>query len=321
MALLIKRIKKILMNKKNFSKKPFKKFPSNKGDSSKKDKEEKEIICYECDKPGHTRPECPKLKKNKDFFLKKKAMIATWSDSDESSSEEDIEEVANIALMAIKDESDHEETTSSLSFNELQCEYDELLDILNDLNREYSFLRKIARDREKENVELKNCILEMKKDERVVEKDSILEIEYEKLKELFFEKQKEEKIRIVKESSPEKENLELKLEIDALRKTFSKFSNSSEQLDRLLGVQRCVFDRAGLGYDEMNKVKHLEYLIDRKKNNKVVTCNFCGKNGHISTTCVHKRIGAKTKKIWVPKGIIPTNLKGPKAVWVPKKST
>ncbi|GAV62229.1 hypothetical protein CFOL_v3_05753 [Cephalotus follicularis] len=131
MALLTKRIKKILINKKNFSKNPFKKFHSNKGESSKK---EKDIICYECDKPGHTRLECPKLKKKKNIF-KKKAMIATWSDSDESSSEEANEEVANIALMAIENESDYDVTSSSLSFNELQSEHDELLDVLNDLNK------------------------------------------------------------------------------------------------------------------------------------------------------------------------------------------
>ncbi|GAV67505.1 LOW QUALITY PROTEIN: zf-CCHC domain-containing protein/DUF4219 domain-containing protein, partial [Cephalotus follicularis] len=102
-------------------------------DTSKEEKEEKEVICYECDKPGHIRPECPKLKKKKD---KKKAMIATWSDSDESSSEdEESEEVTNISFMAMED--DCEVTTSSLSYNELQCEYDELLDVLKDLNREY----------------------------------------------------------------------------------------------------------------------------------------------------------------------------------------
>ncbi|GAV72621.1 hypothetical protein CFOL_v3_16109 [Cephalotus follicularis] len=175
MALLTKRIKKILMNKKNFSKNPFKKFHSNKGDSSKKDKEDKEIICYECDKPGHTRPECPKLKKRKDFF-KNKAMIATWSDSDESSSEQEIEEVANMALMAIEDESDHEVTTSSLSFNELQCEYDELLNVLNDLNNEYYLLKKIAKIRANENKELKEFILKMQNDDLVVEKNSTLKI-------------------------------------------------------------------------------------------------------------------------------------------------
>ncbi|GAV73119.1 UBN2 domain-containing protein, partial [Cephalotus follicularis] len=41
MALLSKRIRKILMDKKNFSKKQLKKFQSNKGETSKNEKEEK----------------------------------------------------------------------------------------------------------------------------------------------------------------------------------------------------------------------------------------------------------------------------------------
>ncbi|GAV57396.1 hypothetical protein CFOL_v3_00933 [Cephalotus follicularis] len=68
----------------------------------------------------YTIPElenCPKLKKKKDQ-VKKKAMIATWSDNDESSSEdEENEEVANIAFMAMED--DCEVSTSSLCYNEM----------------------------------------------------------------------------------------------------------------------------------------------------------------------------------------------------------
>ncbi|WRX16394.1 Integrase [Theobroma cacao] len=82
----------------------------NKHDSNKK----KEIICYECKKPGHFKSECPLLKdetpkKNK---RSKKAMVATaWSDSDTSSSETDdekYEERANICLMAQEDETEVE---------------------------------------------------------------------------------------------------------------------------------------------------------------------------------------------------------------------
>ncbi|GAV70508.1 zf-CCHC domain-containing protein/UBN2 domain-containing protein [Cephalotus follicularis] len=210
MALLTKRIRRILLDKKNFSKKQSKKFQS-KGDSSKSDKDEKEVICYECNKSGHIRPDCPKLKKKKD---KKKAMIATWSDSDDSSLDKDEnEEIANITFMAMEDE--NEVCSSSLSYNDPQNEYNELIDVLDDLNREYQLLKKFAKDRAKENVELKNHILEMKNDECLVEKNSALE----------------------------KENLELKIEIDALKKTFSKFADSSNKLDKVLGMQRGVYDK------------------------------------------------------------------------------
>ncbi|KAH9657542.1 hypothetical protein KPL70_023124 [Citrus sinensis] len=67
--------------------------------------EKKEVIkCYECKKSGHIRTECPLLNK-----LKKKAMVATWDDSDEETSDdEEHQEMTNLALMAIGDESDGE---------------------------------------------------------------------------------------------------------------------------------------------------------------------------------------------------------------------
>ncbi|KAH9723798.1 hypothetical protein KPL70_007263 [Citrus sinensis] len=68
-------------------------------------KEKNEVIkCYECKKPGHIRTECPLLNK-----LKKRAMVATWDDSDEETSDgEEHQEMTNLALMAIGDESDDE---------------------------------------------------------------------------------------------------------------------------------------------------------------------------------------------------------------------
>ncbi|KAH9672063.1 hypothetical protein KPL70_017583 [Citrus sinensis] len=66
-------------------------------------KEKKELIkCYECKKLGHIRTECPLLNK-----LKKKAMVATWDDSDEETSDdEEHQEMTNLTLMTIGDESD-----------------------------------------------------------------------------------------------------------------------------------------------------------------------------------------------------------------------
>ncbi|KAH9745941.1 hypothetical protein KPL70_004261 [Citrus sinensis] len=65
--------------------------------------EKKEAItCYECKKPGHIRSECPLINK-----LKKKAMVATWDDSDEESNDEEgLQEVSNLALMAIRGDDD-----------------------------------------------------------------------------------------------------------------------------------------------------------------------------------------------------------------------
>ncbi|KAL2525527.1 Zf-CCHC domain-containing protein [Abeliophyllum distichum] len=79
-------------------------FRNNRRFQKKDDKSEeknKKIICYDCDKPGHKRTECPNKKK----FSKKKALQATSDDSDEDDLEEDEvqEEIANMCFMAIED--------------------------------------------------------------------------------------------------------------------------------------------------------------------------------------------------------------------------
>ena len=66
----------------------MRKRPPTKGEHSKKKDKEQLLICYECKKPGHFRSECPQLKKGPKKY-KRKTMVATWSDSDESSSEEE----------------------------------------------------------------------------------------------------------------------------------------------------------------------------------------------------------------------------------------
>ncbi|GAV86627.1 hypothetical protein CFOL_v3_30054 [Cephalotus follicularis] len=147
------------------------------------------------------------------------------------------------------------------------------------------------------------------------------------------DKSKEEKIDIL-----EKENDSLKIDVHALKKTFSNFSNSREKLEKILGTQRCVFDKAGLGYDEMNNVKHYQNFFERKKKidkdklikeiikkkNTNVCCYYCERNGHISVSCFYKKNTlssskmVRIKKIWVPKGTTVTHPKGAKTCWVPQ---
>ncbi|GAV67527.1 zf-CCHC domain-containing protein/UBN2 domain-containing protein [Cephalotus follicularis] len=113
LAFITRRFKKFLASKKKFGGRANKKFHQ-KGEASKLE----EIICFECNKPGHYKSDCPRLKKKDILKKKKKAMIATWDDSDESSSEEDTnEEVAQIALMALEEE--EEEENDEVTYGEL----------------------------------------------------------------------------------------------------------------------------------------------------------------------------------------------------------
>ncbi|KAH9770162.1 hypothetical protein KPL71_012287 [Citrus sinensis] len=90
-------------------------------------KEKNEVIkCYECKKPGYIRTECPLLNK-----LKKKAMVATWDDSNEETSDDkEHQEMTNLALMAIGDESDDEldEVNDLSTYDELYGAFKELHD-------------------------------------------------------------------------------------------------------------------------------------------------------------------------------------------------
>ncbi|GAV85072.1 UBN2 domain-containing protein, partial [Cephalotus follicularis] len=61
------------------------------------------------------------LKKEKEKSKKKKAFVATWDDSDPSSSEEEsVEEVENISFMVIEEENEDE---VNFTFDELQNAY------------------------------------------------------------------------------------------------------------------------------------------------------------------------------------------------------
>ncbi|GAV67549.1 DUF4219 domain-containing protein/UBN2 domain-containing protein, partial [Cephalotus follicularis] len=294
MALIARRFKKYLAKKK-FGNKHFKKTLPSKSETKKE-----EIICFKCNKPGHYKSESPRLKKAKDTIKKKKIMLPTWLDSDESSSKvEENQEVAQLALMAINDSDEDED--------EDENEVSELLELLETFSLENTSLKRTIKALNRGNISLKHeieCISNKSLDDKTI--------------------------------YLEKENESLKVEIYALKKTFSKFSNSSEKLDNLLGLQRCVFNKAGLGYDEMNNVKHFQKYLEKKDNKKTsssIAYTYCNKNGHTTHNCFHKRNDMhkenlllknkvlKLRTIWVPKGTFITNPPGPKATWVPKSST
>ncbi|GAV65261.1 zf-CCHC domain-containing protein [Cephalotus follicularis] len=286
-ALITSQFKRFLKNQKG--KKAFKKnFPQDE-ESSKRE----EPTCYECKKPGHFKNECPAIQEKNEYFKKKKAMVATWSDSDPSSSEEESdEEVAHIAYMEIQDE---EENEVNFTFDELQNAYEKLYVEYENVCMKNKTLKKNAISMTKE--------IEILKNENNYHKNEIDVLN----------------VSLKLSNDFEEENKKLKLEIDALKKSFSIFSNSSAKLDNLLSLQRCVFDKAGLGFEEMKNVKHFKNFFV-KKNEPQICCNYYGRLVDVSTSCSFRNnlCYGKTRKIWVPKGTLMTNLKGPKFKWVPK---
>ncbi|GAV79835.1 zf-CCHC domain-containing protein [Cephalotus follicularis] len=254
-ALTTSQFKKFLKSQKG--KKALKKFPHN-VESSKKE----EPTCYECKKPGHFKNECPNLKKKEKFIKehskKKKAMVATWDDSDLTSSEESgsDEEVVNFALMAME-----EDTSEDESENEVNFTFEELQNAYEKLYVEYENICLKNKSLKKNAISMSNELETLKSENSKY----VNEIESLKNKNSFYMNE----IEILNVSSKlsidfMEENEKLKIEIDALKKSFSTFSNSSAKLDNLLGLQRCVFDKAGLSYEEMKNVKHFKNFFVKK---------------------------------------------------------
>ncbi|GAV82019.1 hypothetical protein CFOL_v3_25472 [Cephalotus follicularis] len=213
--------------------------------------------------------------------------------------------------MALEDDTSEDESESEVNFTfeELQNAYENLFKEYECICLKYKTLKKNAISISKELENLKN-----ENSKYIIEIDSL------QSKNSFYVNE----IDILNVSSKlsidsMEENEKLKIEIDALKKYFSIFSNSSAKLDNLLGLQRCVFDKAGLGFEEMKNVKHFKNFFVKKVEPQIC-CNYCGRIGHISTSCFYRNNDcfSKTRKIWVSKGTLVPNLQGPKFKWVPK---
>ena len=111
------------------------------------------------------------------------------------------------------------------------------------------------------------------------------------------------------------ENKELKLKVENLNKILTNFINGKKNWDNLLSSQRCVFDKAGIGYNPKVKEKHYKKFFINEKFLKILICEHCRKLGHNIHICPMKNM------IWVVKGTTPpkANPSGPKKIWVPKK--
>nr|QCQ81933.1 hypothetical protein [Ammopiptanthus mongolicus] len=241
---------------------------------------EDSTICYECRKPGHIRTECPQLKKAPKKLRKKKSMMATWEDLDESSSESEDEhtESAHICLMADTDSESDEVTPSNLS--DLQNAFDELLSDSNILSSEYSLLKK--------------SFLKLSKDfsKMKLEKES-LEVENTKLKDensqlrKLAHKEADSSQGFYEKPSEEVEKLQQKVSV--LTNDLAKFVNGTKNLDMMLGAQKCSFDKAGLGYNKKVTQKYLKNFFVKASEKLETTCSFCHKSGHHISVCFKRR--------------------------------
>ncbi|KAL5559477.1 hypothetical protein UlMin_035688 [Ulmus minor] len=234
--------------------KRFLKYDRRNRKSSMKENDEKpkrsEMICYECNKPGHIKPDCPQLK-----HMKKKAMVATWDDDDSSDSESENDEQANVCFMTIQDEVNHFESNSP------NFSFDELLDAFKELHSEFEIV--------------------VSKNKFLKDKNSSLLNEFSALKEKLDNKencvsceniQKENEFLKQKINGFENSKIEC-LEVDFLKKKvldyekiIFNFTKGKQIFEQMLGKQVAVFNKCGLGFNSKNDSQLKSKNVPKRRN-------------------------------------------------------
>jgi len=84
-------------------------------------------------------------------------------------------------------------------------------------------------------------------------------------------------------------------------KTLSKFTLGRSNLDAVLGSQRSVLNKEGIGYSgKSNRLGTKNFLNVSKPSS--ITCTYCSELGHTSNSCYFKNNGVlKGKFKWYPK--------------------
>jgi len=107
--------------------------------------------------------------------------------------------------------------------------------------------------------------------------------------------------------------------------TLTRFTLGKNYLDAMLGSQRSVLNREGIGYAEhenqLGSQLESRKSINMSKPSSTV-CFYCCKSGHTSNKCYFKKHGVpKGKYKWIVKDLnVLSNMKGPKLNWVPASS-
>ena len=113
-----------------------------------------------------------------------------------------------------------------------------------------------------------------------------------------------------------------KEEIKDLKDSLAKFTLGNNNLDIILGKQKCVFDKVGLGYkpEKSQKMYKNFFASTQKTSYSFLTCFYCGRKEHSASTCYFRKNSSSIEKlIWVPKeSIVKTNIQGHKKIWIPK---
>ena len=166
-------------------------------------------------------------------------MIAKFGGSNvgDDSSNDELEELAHLSLMAFADESNSskelviecEEVNSSLPIRITQNDFDELQDIFDELHAKHMALLKENKSLKKNNTNQE--LVTLKSEYALLESS---------------------KCRL------DEDNTMLSKRIESLSISLEKYTNSTKILDNMLASQRPPYDKSGLGYNDtpISKPRH-----------------------------------------------------------------
>ena len=232
-------------------------------------------------------------------------------------------------LMAYEDEVTLELNTledNSYSYDELQNAFEELVEEFEkNVLKNKVFKRKVTSlSNELDNLKSKNEILE-KQLNSLNDKNLILEKEIIKLEIKSQGSLEKRKVNDVETSSLNTQDSNLllnknkrsKLKIENSTKIVTNLTKGNKNLNKLLGSQRCVFDKTSIRYNPRIKEKRYQKFFMKDNPLKTYIYKSFGKmvhNSSIYTTT--KNSNFKTKRIWVVKGTTPprANPSGPKKI-------
>ena len=151
-------------------------------------------------------------------------MMATWSQSEDSSDDESENEFANMCFMAFENQDKVSSDSDSDDDEVISFEYDELFIALDMLGENNTSLKKIIFELQKELDEIKK---------------KISKVEASKI-------------------SLENLNEELLKKNEWLLSSLSKFSCGQKAFEMILASKKCFFDKRGLGYKTSKNEKYFK---------------------------------------------------------------
>ena len=232
-------------------------------------------------------------------YKKKGKSRRAYNDDSSSSSSSKHDEEANLCFMAMEDSVS---SSSSINFET----YSQLLEAFNETHEEANWLALLNNQLKGLNNWLENRVKTLEEELNNSKTD------FETLEMIYNNS-------CCKCGSSFCENCEsLEKKVHYLLKTMDKFSKGQSNLETVLASQKCVFGKAGLGFNPNNKNKSVskpfssffeKQLVFSKQ--PVKTCFYCMKKGHTVRFC-------RVRRFSVPKGILKWI---PKVSKIPKAST